>query len=365
MSDRSSNRQSSHTYTLIKPTGNGAFGMVYKAKDNKNGKIVALKKVFQDQRYKNRELSILKELKHVNCCYLYDYFYTTASDNPDEEYLNLIMEYMPETLYKELKTYARAKKNMPLLLIKLYSYQIIRGLAYMHALGICHRDMKPQNILTDPETHELKICDFGSAKKLVKGQPNVSYISSRPYRAPELIFGATEYTSAIDLWSGGCVIAELVLQQPIFAGDSSLEQIVEIIKVLGTPNKSQIISMNPEYTEYKFPIIKPESWDKVFKGRGMPKEFMDLIDKMLMFAPEKRTKPVYLLGHPFFDELRDKNTKLENGKNLPDLFNFNKTELKIDAKFIKEKLIPDWYVETNNNREYSVEDYNYQSNESN
>ena len=254
---------------------------------------------------------------------------------------------------------------MTVLLIKLYAYQIIRGLAYMHALGICHRDMKPQNILTDPETHELKICDFGSAKKLVKGQPNVSYISSRPYRAPELIFGATEYTSAIDLWSGGCVIAELVLQQPIFAGDSSLEQIVEIIKVLGTPNKSQIISMNPEYTEYKFPIIKPESWDKVFKGRGMPKEFMDLIDKMLMFAPEKRTKPLYLLGHPFFDELRDKNTKLENGRSLPDLFNFNKTEMKIDSKFIKEKLIPDWYSENNNNREYSVEDINNQSNESN
>ena len=110
MSDRSSHRQSSHTYTLLKPTGNGAFGMVYQAKDNKNGKIVALKKVFQDQRYKNRELSILKELKHVNCCYLYDYFYTTASDNPEEEYLNLIMEYMPETLYKELKTYTKKKK---------------------------------------------------------------------------------------------------------------------------------------------------------------------------------------------------------------------------------------------------------------
>jgi serine/threonine protein kinase len=274
------------------------------------------------------------------------------------------MEYMPETLYKELKTYTKKKKNMPLLLIKLYSYQIIRGLAYMHALGICHRDMKPQNILTDPETHELKICDFGSAKKLQPGQPNVSYISSRPYRAPELIFGATEYTSAIDLWSGGCVIAELVLQRPIFAGDSSLEQIVEIIKVLGTPNKSQIISMNPEYTEYKFPILKPESWEKVFKGKGMPKEFMDLIDKMLMFAPEKRTKPLYLLGHPFFDELRDKNTKLENGKNLPDLFNFNKTEMKIDAKFIKEKLIPDWYAENPNNREYSVEDYDNQDNNS-
>ena len=307
MSERSKNRQSDHTYTLIKPTGNGAFGMVYKAKDNQNGRIVAVKKVFQDQRYKNRELSIIKELKHENCCYLYDYFYSTASDNPDEEYLNLIMEYMPETLSKEVRNYSKQKKNMPLLLIKLYSYQIIRGLAYLHALGICHRDMKPQNILTDPETHKLKICDF----------------------------------------------------------DSSLEQIVEIIKVLGTPNKSQIQSMNPEYKEYKFPIIKPESWEKVFKGKNMPKEFFDLIDKMLIFSPEKRTKPIFLLGHPFFDELRDKNTKLENGKNLPDLFNFNKTEMKIAPKFIKEKLIPDWYQNNNANKEISIEDYDNQSNTSN
>ena len=79
--------------------------------------------------YKNRELSIIKELKHDNCCYLYDYFYTTASDNPDEEYLNLIMEYMPETLYREVRNFAKQKKNMPLLLIKLYAYQIIRGLS--------------------------------------------------------------------------------------------------------------------------------------------------------------------------------------------------------------------------------------------
>ena len=271
---------------------------------------------------------------------------------------------MPETLYKELRSYSKAHKHTPLLLVKLYSYQIIRGLAYIHALGICHRDMKPQNILTDPETHELKICDFGSAKKLVAGEPNVSYISSRPYRAPELIFGATEYSPAIDLWSGGCVIAEMVLQQPIFAGDSSLEQIVEIIKVLGTPNKSQIIAMNPEYTEYRFPIIKPESWEKVFKGKNMPKEFLDLIDKMLMFAPDKRTKPIYLLGHPFFDELRDKNPKLENGNPLPDLFNFNKVEMKIDPKFIKENLIPDWYSNSHNNRGYN-DDLDSQDNESN
>ena len=95
----------------------------------------------------------------------------------------------------------------------------------------------------------------------------------------------------------------------------------------------------------------------------MPREFMDLIDKMLMYASNKRTKPIYLLGLPFFDELRDKNTKLENGRDLVDLFNFNKVELGIDAKYIKEHLIPDWYIEKNVNNNYDNQDN--QSNESN
>ena len=332
-----------HTYNLIKPTGNGAFGMVYKAKDAETGQIVAIKKVFQDKRYRNRELSTLQELNHPNCIILYDYFKSNAADNQEDEYLNLIMDYMPETLSKELHSYSNRKQAMPLLVIKLYAYQLIRSLGYIHSLGICHRDLKPQNVLTNPETHELKLCDFGSAKKLVKGEPNVSYISSRPYRAPELIFGATEYTPAIDIWSAGCVIAELVIGQPIFAGESSLDQIVEIIKVLGTPNKQQIQAMNPEYTEYRFPVIKQQAWSKVFEKYHMPEDFLDLIDKMLLFDPYKRTKPFHLLGHRFFDELRDKNTLLENGNPLPNLFNFNDQELRADQRFIVEHLIPEWY----------------------
>ena len=133
------------------------------------------------------------------------------------------MDYIPETLSRMIKQYYKSKTQMPWLLVKLYSYQMMRGLAYIHAVGICHRDIKPQNVLVDPNTHVLKFCDFGSAKKLVKGEPNVSYICSRYYRAPELIFGATEYTTAIDQWSTGCVIAEIVLGQPIFPGESEQE----------------------------------------------------------------------------------------------------------------------------------------------
>lgn len=142
-------------------------------------------------------------------------------------------------------------------------YQLFRSLAYIHSLGICHRDIKPQNLLLDPDTGVLKLCDFGSAKHLVKGEPNVSYICSRYYRAPELIFGAIDYTTKIDVWSAGCVLAELLLGQPIFPGDSGVDQLVEIIKVLGTPTKEQIKEMNPNYTEFKFPQIKSHPWQQV------------------------------------------------------------------------------------------------------
>ncbi len=173
---------------------------------------------------------------------------------------------------------------MPMLQIKLYMYQLLRSLAYIHSVGICHRDIKPQNLLLNPATGVLKLCDFGSAKILVAGEPNVSYICSRYYRAPELIFGATNYTTNIgvflhpfsfcflvihinylpkDIWSTGCVMAELMLGQPLFPGESGIDQLVEIIKVLGTPSREQIKTMNPNYMEHKFPQIKPHPFSKV------------------------------------------------------------------------------------------------------
>ena len=167
--------------------------------------------------------------------------------------MNVVMDYIPETVYRVLKHYNKMKQQVPPLLIKLYAYQCYRALAYIPALGVVHRDIKPQNLLVDPATHVLKLCDFGSAKKIQKGENNVSYICSRYYRAPELIFGATDYSAAIDVWSTGCVIAELLLGQPLFPGESGVDQLVEIIKVLGTPTREQIHSMNPNYSEFKFP----------------------------------------------------------------------------------------------------------------
>jgi len=211
---------------------------------------------------------------------------------------------------------------MPLLHVKLYVYQLLRSLAYVHSLGICHRDIKPQNLLIDPTTHELKLCDFGSAKILVHGEPNVSYICSRYYRAPELIFGASDYTNAIDVWSSGCVMAELLLSHPIFAGESGLDQLVEIIKILGTPTREQVKAMNPDYTDYKqFPNILPTPWDRVFDDDTHPLAYT-LVSQMLVYPPHERVTPLAGCAHQFFDELRELHGTPE-GSILPELFSFS------------------------------------------
>ena len=191
-------------------------------------------------------------LHQPNCVEMRQSFYTNG-DKPEEVYLNVVMDYIPDTAYRVMKQYLKIKQMVPNLLVKLYSYQLLRSIAYIHAKGICHRDIKPQNILVDTNSHILKLCDFGSAKQLIRGEPNVSYICSRYYRAPELIFGNSNYGTYIDVWSVGCVIAELMLGQPIFPGESGVDQLVEIIKILGTPSREEILAMNPEYTEYRFP----------------------------------------------------------------------------------------------------------------
>ena len=332
--------ENSFTYNATEVIGSGSFGVVYMAKIVETSEIVAIKKVFQDKRYKNRELQILKELNHPNVINLRNHFFSKG-DKPQEVYLNCVMDYLPMTLYKYIKS-IKNKSPCPLIYLKIYSYQMLKSLAYIHSIGICHRDIKPQNILLNTNSKNLKLCDFGSAKKLVKGEPNIAYICSRYYRAPELIFGATEYTNAIDVWSIGCCIVEIVIQQPIFPGDSATDQLVQIIKILGTPTKQQILEMNPQYKEFKFPIVKQYPWAKIFKGKNVDDDYIDLISKLLIYEPNSRLTPLNALLHPFFDELRIEGMKLPSGEEVPkDLFSFTKEEYNSDPISV-EKLIPKW-----------------------
>lgn len=322
-------------YELKRVIGNGSFGVVYHAVDLESGVPIAIKKVLQDRRFKNRELQVMKMLSHPNVVALKHYFYSQGdnAEQTDEVYLNLLLEFVPETVHRVTRSYVKRSSSMPLILVKLFTFQLCRAVSYIHSLGICHRDLKPQNLLVDPTLGILKLCDFGSAKVLVPGEPNVSYICSRYYRAPELIFGSTTYTTAIDTWSLGCVLAEMLLGHPLFPGESGVDQLVEVIKVLGTPSKEDIASMNRSYHEFKFPSIKPYSWSKVFR-RSTPSTVIDLVSQLLEYAPEKRIEPFAALAHPFFDELRDSKTTLPDGSPLPDIFAFSESELAVNPALL-------------------------------
>ncbi|ODQ65380.1 Pkinase-domain-containing protein [Nadsonia fulvescens var. elongata DSM 6958] len=423
-------------------TGSGSFGVVVKTQlfeispetnhntDNnystattvRLNKPIAIKRVLQDKRYKNRELDIMKIInqsfspsyEHPNIIKFLAYYYSTTtstistegdnqpmSSKPDNRissqhdtstttntYLNIILDFMPQTAFQTIKFHQlRSPEHppsqsdnhefMPMLDVKLYTYQLLRSLAYLHSNDICHRDIKPQNLLIDPHSKILKLCDFGSAKILNPREANISYICSRFYRAPELIFGAQHYSTKIDVWSAGCVLAELISGKPLFPGSSGIDQLVEIIKLLGTPSYDEIRVMNKHYlsslNNTKFPQIKPQSFAKVFRRRFNnishqrfhDDEILlyDLLSKLFQYSPLKRISAMEALVHPFFDQLRDietleqlKQAPLTSAISLPSaftsqplessteflphlLFNFSKYELAILPE-INHRLVP-------------------------
>ncbi|CAN1236873.1 Shaggy-related protein kinase theta [Linum grandiflorum] len=281
------------SYMAERVVGTGSFGVVYQAKCLETGESVAIKKVLQDKRYKNRELQIMRILDHPNVVQLKHCFYSTT--DKEEVYLNLVLEYIAETVHRVSRHYARMNHpHVPMIYVQLYTYQICRGLNYLHnVVGVCHRDIKPQNLLVNPHTHQLKICDFGSAKKL-----------------------------------------------PMFPGESGVDQLVEIIKVLGTPTRDEIKCMNPNYTEFKFPQIKAHPWHKIFNKR-MPAEALDLVSRLLQYSPVLRFNALEACAHSFFDDLRDPRASLPNGRALPPLFNFTAQELAGASSELRERLIPE------------------------
>jgi len=323
----------SRTYSAQRVLGKGSFGVVYQAQIIETGEIVAIKSIRMQE--KDREVQILKELDgHPNIVSLRGAFLSTESGG--EPKLNLVLEFLSDTLHRVIKHYNQKHKAMEHYYVKLYLYQLLRGLGFIHGRGIVHCDIKPQNLLLDGRTQTLKLCDFGTAKRMVFGEQNRPYVCSRYYRAPELILGSTSYTTSVDLWSAGCVFAEMLLGQPIFTGKDGINQLVEIIKVIGTPTPEELRAMNPNYPEYKFePKIAAHPWEKVFRG-WTPKEANELADLLLRYDPQSRLPPLQSLMHRFFDELR-----IEGTHNVG-LFNFRPDELWWCPPRDRERLIPRW-----------------------
>lgn len=312
-------------YTAERVIGNGSFGVVYQATVTGSRETVAIKKVLQDRRFKNRELEIMRMLSHPSVVELKHHFYSRGASR-DEIYLNLVMGFVPENLHYAIRTHAKARRLIPFPYTKVYMYQIARSLAYIHSMGVCHRDIKPQNLLYCPSEHLVKLCDFGSAKILVPNQPNVAYICSRYYRAPELVFEATEYTTAIDTWSMGCVFAEMLKGEPLFPGESGVDQMFQIINLLGTPSAEEIKAMSPNRTPMRLPEIEPNPL--TLRLARSPPLAIDLLSKILRYNPTTRLDPFGCLAHPYFDELRVTGATLPNNTRLPELFNFTDNELK-------------------------------------
>lgn len=286
-------------YEKLEKIGEGTYGTVFKGKNKESQEIVALKRVRLDDDDEGvpssalREICLLKELKHKNIVRLYDVLHS-------EKKLTLVFEHCDQDLKKYFDS---LNGEIDPDLVKSFMYQLLRGLAFCHSHNVLHRDLKPQNLLIN-ENGELKLADFGLARAF--GIPVRCYsaeVVTLWYRPPDVLFGAKLYTTSIDMWSAGCIFAELAnAGRPLFPGSDVDDQLKRIFKLLGTPTEETWPNLTtlPEYKA--FPHYHPAaSFAQVVpklntKGR-------DLLTKLLVCYPLSRLSAEDAMQHPYFTDL--------------------------------------------------------------
>jgi serine/threonine protein kinase len=294
-------RDEKERYRKIEKIGEGTYGVVYKAEDLQTGKIIALKKVrleTEDEGVPStaiREISILKELSHPGIVSLLDVISHSKK-------LYLVFEYLDQDL-KHLMD----KRKQPLAgrVLKSYLYQMIDGVLFCHTHRIIHRDLKPQNLLISKDAQTIKLADFGLARAFqVPLHTYTHEVVTLWYRAPEILLGDKHYSPSVDIWSLGAIFAEMASKRPLFPGDSEIDELYKIFRLLGTPNEhtwpgvTQLPDFTPVFPQWKAQPLS--SHCSALDACGL-----DLLGKMLVYEPAKRISAKASLSHPYFDELRN------------------------------------------------------------
>ncbi|XP_078680271.1 uncharacterized protein LOC144915617 [Branchiostoma floridae x Branchiostoma belcheri] len=299
-------------YSPVENIGIGAYGVVCSAINKKNGRKVAIKKipnafdVLMTAKRTYRELKILRHFKHDNVIGIHEVLRPADAKTNDVKDVYVVFDLMESDLHHII----HSDQDLTDEHIRYFLYQILRGLKYIHSANVLHRDLKPSNLLVN-ENCELKIGDFGMARG-VSSSPSdykafmTEYVATRWYRAPELMLSLNEYTFAIDVWSVGCIFAEMLGRKQLFPGKNYLNQLNLIMSVLGTPPDSIIQSVTAERVRHymsNIPKRRPVPWSVLYPQKS--KDALCLLSKMLNFNPKERISVEDALSHSYLSKYHD------------------------------------------------------------
>lgn len=284
-------------YENLGLVGEGSYGMVMKCRHKETGRIVAVKKFLESEDDKMvkkiamREIKLLKQLRHENLVNLLE-----VCKKKKRWYL--VFEFVDRTVLDDLEQFP---SGLDFNRVRKYLFQIIRGIGFCHSHNIIHRDIKPENILVS-HSGVVKLCDFGFARTLAApGEVYTDYVATRWYRAPELLVGDIKYGKAVDIWAIGCLVTEMLTGEPLFPGDSDIDQLYHIIKCQGnlTPRLQDLFYKNPLFAGVTLPEIKEvEPLERRYPK--LSSLILDLAKNCLQIDPDKRPPCVTLLQHDLF-----------------------------------------------------------------